>query len=309
VCSIYPSSIIFLPVFCFGLVWLSVVRDQPALTLSLSLSLSGAPTVVLAARIAVKKAFRLDNFGPRGPLLRSGSHAERQVNKKAGEQIAAVGTSSASKCIRNLYLKNITWALPGDRQKEKAATLERVQQRGVLRLTKVQCHRDPSWVLDVLHAAAPTLEAASFEFVGEEHLQALHAMPRLRRLELTFTSEHDPVLPALQHSGGLKWLRVQAIPPRTLVSLLRAHSASLDELWLHVSAPRLPEDPLKALLPSKWDDLAGLLAHCGLRVSRLVLWRDYHMPTCPEQVSPLRRLLPDTLVQCNTCDSVAWETF
>ncbi|XP_034239406.1 uncharacterized protein LOC117644241 [Thrips palmi] len=225
-------------------------------------------------------------------------------------QPAVAAPPQARDCIQELDLNNVSHAVPDRRQAEKAATLARVWVHGVRRMFWVSCNADPAWVLDVLRRAAPTLEELHIKNPREQHLLAVHAMRGLRRVALRC---HDgaldaqpPALPALPR-GGLKWLRVVGLPRATLVSLLQAHSASLDVLWLHVGTPGGGRWPVGC------DDLDALLGQCGLRVSRVVLWRGHfasHFESdCPAQVSAVRRVLPAATVQCEKCDEVKWEKF
>ncbi|KAK3920212.1 3-oxoacyl-[acyl-carrier-protein] synthase 3 [Frankliniella fusca] len=53
----------------------------------------------------------------------------------------------------------------------------------VVRLVGVRCHRDPAGSLELLQRAAPIVERLKLYYPREAHLRAVHAMPRLRRLE------------------------------------------------------------------------------------------------------------------------------
>ena len=242
--------------------------------------------------------------------------------------------------IEELDLLNLSQSDPADQREDKAETLRLVRQRGVStrpvqprhslhccggawsllrvppclpaecltlcllqvrRMTNVHCRIDPDWALDVLRSAAPTLEELEMWHASEAHVAAVHGMPRLQRLELNALRGQRPVeLPALPWPSCLKWLRVQYLPRATTVSLLRAHATSLDVLWLQVySEPR-----------GKWPygcaDLDALLGQCGLRLTRLVLWRflEPHGSSCRAQREAARRVLPGCTVQCDNCNRV-----
>ncbi|XP_034243517.1 uncharacterized protein LOC117646580 [Thrips palmi] len=237
-------------------------------------------------------------------------HRHGRIHKDAFQpQPAVAAPPPAADRIQELKLGSLSWTAAGSEQQEKAATLARVRQHGVRRMTSVGCHRDPAWALDVLRSAAPTLEELSVWYPRQEHLLAAHAMPALRRMDVYCgdgaLDAQPPSLPALPRSA-LKWLRVAGLPRPALASLLRAHSASLEELWLHVGTPGGGQ------WPRGCDDLDALLGQCGLRVSRVVLWRGYvtHSPSaCTAQVSAVRRVLPAATVQCYECEEVAWEAF
>ncbi|XP_034240733.1 uncharacterized protein LOC117644978 isoform X2 [Thrips palmi] len=168
-------------------------------------------------------------------------------------------------------------------------------------MTNVWCHADPAWALDVLRSAAPTLEELDLNNPREEHLLAAYEMPVLRRMAVLCADgaldAQPPALPALPR-GVLKWLRVLGLPRATLASLLRAHSASLETLWLYVGTPGAGPWPVGC------DDLDALLGQCGLRVSRVVLGRwfaSHSESACRAQVSAVRRVLPAATVQCDMC--------
>ena len=113
-------------------------------------------------------------------------------------------------------------------------------------------------------------------------------------------------LPALPRPSCLKWLRVVGFSRATTVSLLRAHAASLDELWLEVDSEPGGE------WPEGCDDLDALLNQCGLRLTGLVLWRRdvcRRSSSCRAQLEAVRRVLPGCTVQCDKCDDVPREDF
>ncbi|XP_034250930.1 uncharacterized protein LOC117651224 [Thrips palmi] len=205
--------------------------------------------------------------------------------------------------IQEIELFKISQAHPGKGEVEKAAILARVRQNGVRRMDNVWCHADLAWVRDILGSATPTLE--------ELYMIAprADAMPRLRRMDLWSIDgaldNEPPLVPALP-GGGLRRLRVYKLPRATLISLLQAHSASLEVLWMSIGTPG------DGQWPRVCDDLDALLRECGLRVYRIVLWRvdvDHSESACRAQVSAVRRVLPGAKVQCEKCDEVELEKF
>ncbi|XP_034240384.1 uncharacterized protein LOC117644848 [Thrips palmi] len=223
------------------------------------------------------------------------------VPRKAKPSVPAVGGR-----IQELDLHNLSQTAPSKRT-EKINVLARLRQRGVRRLIKVRCDRDPAWILVVLRSAAPTLEELYMKSPCAEHVREAHAMAGLRRLELEcdgYLDARPPVLPDLPQAS-LKWLRAVGLPRPTLVSLLRAHSASLDDLWLQVGTPGGGKWPWAC------NDLEALLVQSGLHSSRIVLVRLYvthSTADCPAQVAAVRAALGST-VQCTECHKVKWERF
>lgn len=189
----------------------------------------------------------------------------------------------------------------------RSFSAHRVSCLQVQRMTRVYCNVDPAWALDVLQSAALTLEHLKVVNPREQHLQAVHTMPGLRRLDIECVDgallTQPPALPALPQ-GSLQRLRVVGLPRTTLLSLLRAHAATLDVLWLCVGIPGGGPWPLGC------DDLDALLSQCGLCVSRVVLLRPRRDSyACATQVAAVRRVLPCATVQCNACDGVPNEDF
>ncbi|XP_034242585.1 uncharacterized protein LOC117646045 isoform X2 [Thrips palmi] len=255
------------------------------------------------ARISVKKAFCINNFGPREPLLKFGTHANLEavgVQEEDAEEPQFAARPSAQGCIEELDLNDLCRVEPGESLEEKVATLKRLQQLGVRRLNNVWCNADSSWALDVLCCAASTLEEVCIFDPSEEHLLAVQGMPRLRRMRVSSRAPRSSPLSTLvlpKAQGGLKWLSVAGLPRPTLLSLLQALSASLEVLILEAELPSVrssvpgechsgPREPV--------DDLIDLLAQCDLRLSRLVLRRPCGCRPCsahrrPEDLS-LRQL-------------------
>lgn len=170
------------------------------------------------------------------------------------------------------------------------------------------CHENVAWFFELLQWAAPTLEELKVWDPLEQHLAVVHAMPRLRRLEVRFSNQdpfpQPPLLAALPQPS-LKWLRVEYLPRTTTQSLLMAHAPALEVLWLSLGTD------LDAEWPVGCGDLDAFLVPCGLRLERLVLIRLYlHDPeTCRAQVAAARLVLPGCSVQCDQCDHVPLEDF
>ncbi|XP_034231496.1 uncharacterized protein LOC117639729 [Thrips palmi] len=199
-----------------------------------------------------------------------------------------------------------------------ALALRRVRRRGVRRITGLDCSRDPAWSLELLRSAAATVEELQVMDPLEEHLAVVHAMPRLRRLKvesLDILRALDVQLPALAQPSSLQWLNVHGLSRASTQSLLRAHAASLDELWLLVGVGTgvtgVDDDGPFQYRP-EWPgcrDLDAFLEQCGLRLSRLVLNRECPRGCrdCPAQAEAARRVLPGCTVECASCDRRDWE--
>ncbi|KAK3927507.1 Roquin-1 [Frankliniella fusca] len=207
-----------------------------------------------------------------------------------------------------MNVRHLSLSEPGARQEEKEAALQKAQ--GVLRLVGVDCYWDPTWSLELLQRAAPTVQRLVMLNARESHLRAVHAMPQLRRLFASSDGALDaepPELDALPPGhGGLRWLSVSRLPRATLQSLLRAHGGTLEELVLLVGTPGPGEWPYSC------SDLHSLLGWCGLRaLRRLVLQRtfSYTHTGCEEQRAAVRAALPpgELQVLCGTCDGVQEE--
>ncbi|XP_026285407.2 uncharacterized protein LOC113211298 isoform X3 [Frankliniella occidentalis] len=193
---------------------------------------------------------------------------------------------------REMDLYQISISGPDAQQQEKAAALR--DAPGVTRLVHVYCDKDPSWNLQLLQRAAPSVEELKLIYPREAHLLAVHAMPRLRRLNVFSADALDaqpPVLPALPPgTAACRWLKVLGLPRATTQSLMRAHSHSLVELQLTVGSPGDKE------WPKGCGDLHSLLEQCGLRaLRRLVLRRvlcTHRAAQCDQQRAQVRRVLP-----------------
>lgn len=210
-------------------------------------------------------------------------------------------------------LEDVSMSRPGAKLQQKAAALR--DAVGVTRLVELYCTGDPAWCLALLESAAPTLEQLGVWDLDEAHLRVVHAMPRLRRLDIWsivgLLDAQPPVLPALsQGHTGLQWLRVKGLPRATTLSLLRAHSHSLEDLQLVVGTTFDGEWP-----QSGCSDLHSLLQQCGLRVlRRLVMWYanpdvTHEAAPCRQQRGRMRRVLPGAKVLCNVCDRLPGDPF
>lgn len=182
-------------------------------------------------------------------------------------------------------------------------------------LADMFCDTDPAWTLEVLRVASPLLEELQMWNAHREHLEAVQAMPLLRRLEVCGAPYGDtnvlrldtPVMPPRDPPGGLEWLAASDLHRASLLALLRAHGHTLRQLRLW----RSHGTPGYMQWPDSWSDLPVLLEQSGLRaLERLVLWR-CGSPTrdeCRQQLAAVRRVLPGTTVQCRECDNLPWES-
>ncbi|XP_026271599.2 uncharacterized protein LOC113201857 [Frankliniella occidentalis] len=154
---------------------------------------------------------------------------------------------SPSLTLLSLHVKGLT-------RIAKEATMRDVSN--AKRLCGLVCNADLAWSLRLLQRAAPSLTELSVRNPAEAHLRAVHAMPRLRRLELSCVDGALDALPLVLpelppgHSG-LQWLKVEGLRRATLQSLLLAHGRTLEELLL--------------ILPWTSMRLDSLLRPCGLR--------------------------------------------
>ncbi|KAK3913328.1 Roquin-1 [Frankliniella fusca] len=117
---------------------------------------------------------------------------------------------------------------------------------GVGRLLGVRCSGRSLPLLKflLLHTAAPSVEELSIDGVRREDLVTVHAMPRLRRLEVSGGPSlrkegggKGPSLPPLSAGRcGLTWLHVHSggLPVNTMISLLQAHAHTLETLQLRM---------------------------------------------------------------------------
>lgn len=153
------------------------------------------------------------------------------------------------------------------------------------------------------------LEELRIVVVNMTQLLDVQRMPRLWRLTLHDMSfEEDVALPPtpLAHSG-LRWLSVALNSEATLLSLVRAHGSTLEELEVGTASYKHGHDEY-----GWFPGLADGLARCGLRaLRRLSLQR--HVPryyemahnteSCRVQLDALTaRLAPAVVVKCVQCD-------
>lgn len=169
---------------------------------------------------------------------------------------------------------------------------------------------DPAWSLQVLQAAAASVEELRVAHVDSEHLLAVQAMPGLRRLQLrgglTSMDRVHSELAALAAPSRLEWLSVSDLPRGVVRSLLRAHAASLKTLLLWVGPPGM------AAWPDSGNDLDAMLAGCGLtQLDYVELCREEDRcgSGCGAQKKAVRRAIPAVDVQCDFCDSADDEYF
>ncbi|XP_034246553.1 uncharacterized protein LOC117648254 [Thrips palmi] len=151
--------------------------------------------------------------------------------------------------------------------------------------------------------------------VSEGHLQSVQRMPRLRKLALDWYTPGalDVVFPPLPAGHcGLQWLYVSLRPASTVLSLAKAHAATLQELWILCASEG--EDPWH------FKDLAEGLRQCGLvALRRVVLVRgpapNKNLPHAAESCQRQKQAVWDKLlardpvkpvriveVQCEECD-------
>ncbi|XP_026294191.1 uncharacterized protein LOC113218176 [Frankliniella occidentalis] len=203
-----------------------------------------------------------------------------------------------------------------NRSKARLAILRRVIL-GVTRLHGVHCRPDRDWGLKLLQRVAPSVEELGLCDPSKRHLRALYAMPRLRRLDVWYDDDEDtekdfspPVVAFPSGNASLQWLGVCRLHGHTLLSLLQAHSRTLEVLQVTLGTGVQTGWPWHSC-----DDLYRLLQQCDLpALQLLVLDRDcygeYHEPgQCNEQLAQVRRVLPRADVQCTYCDPVSAEHF
>ncbi|XP_034245929.1 uncharacterized protein LOC117647993 [Thrips palmi] len=130
------------------------------------------------------------------------------------------------------------------------------------------------------------------------HLQCLPNMPKLRRLVLGSHNRDTFDFTGVAWQCGLQYLKVATRSLPTIVSLVRAHAATLEELEVH-GASR-PGPCFHKGLPSK-------LHACGLlALRRFTLRRNEHQhesTSCSLQLSFCRGLFGPTVeVRCTECN-------
>ncbi|XP_034231788.1 uncharacterized protein LOC117639901 isoform X2 [Thrips palmi] len=113
------------------------------------------------------------------------------------------------------------------------------------------------------------LEGLDLKNVHAEHLQHIQRMPRLRKLALDWCEDPlDVAFPPLPPGHcGLRWLWVALRPLSTVLSLAKAHAATLQDLRITCAS--------EGDTPWHFKDLAAGLRLCGLTALRsVVLLRD-----------------------------------
>ncbi|XP_034236231.1 uncharacterized protein LOC117642297 [Thrips palmi] len=118
----------------------------------------------------------------------------------------------------------------------------------------------------------PQLQELRVTNVPAQHLQSVQQMPNLRKLVLHCNTPLDVTFTPLPPGHrGLQWLGVGLRPFSTVLSLAKAHAATLQELRILCVSER----------DSEWHfaDLAEGLRQCGLvALRRLVLVREPGLP-------------------------------
>ncbi|XP_034251397.1 uncharacterized protein LOC117651477 [Thrips palmi] len=125
------------------------------------------------------------------------------------------------------------------------------------------------------------LEDLEVRNVPEQHLQSVQRMPNLRKLTLDWSGGGalDVAFPPLPpHHRGLQWLQVCLRPASTVLSLAKAHAATLQDLRILCAS--------EGDTPWHFQDLAEGLGRCGLvALRRVVLLRGY-APGFPDNKLP-----------------------
>ncbi|XP_034246346.1 uncharacterized protein LOC117648169 isoform X2 [Thrips palmi] len=163
------------------------------------------------------------------------------------------------------------------------------------------------------------VEELTLENVLPCHFQSIHRMPFLRKLSLDWSDDPinvaSPPLPP--HHRGLQWLWVSLRPPSTVLSLAKAHAATLLELRVLCAS--------EGGTPWHFRHLADGLRQCNLAaLRRVVLLRgpapdfpDDTLPHSEESCPQQKRAIKDALrahgagqgrrrvvVMCGECDVV-----
>lgn len=235
--------------------------------------------------------------------------ARNNADVKEPDSPREEGPTAAVPTIRELDVFEVSRTKRGSCCEAKASLSDAVQHQGVRRLKGLHCGRDAAWSLGLLERAAPHLEELEAWQLLARHVPLLHAMPCLRRLDVTGSdglccTKKPPVLPALPSSHtGLEWLCVQDLPRETTLSLLRAHGATLRTLSLFVGTGRG-----HSAWPETCKNLADFLRCCQLKVlDRLILVRppDYSHTerTCTQQVEDAEGVLGNNVqISCSICN-------
>ncbi|KAK3928319.1 Roquin-1 [Frankliniella fusca] len=206
---------------------------------------------------------------------------------------------------------------------------------GVGRLLGVRCSGGNHCPLRdlLLKTAAPSVEELSIDGVSNTDLVTVHAMPRLRRLEVsgdTSLREHTGgtghSLPSLSAGRcGLTWLHVHSggLPLYPMISLLQAHAHTLETLQLRMgtetdkewnhnhrawpwSSYELVNMLQRVLGHRKMTALRRVLVLRKTPVSSPVAFVLRHDKTaCAAHLAAVRWHLLGVQVQCDICDGIA----
>ncbi|KAK3931721.1 Proteoglycan 4 [Frankliniella fusca] len=206
---------------------------------------------------------------------------------------------------------------------------------GVGRLLGVRCFGCSSLHLKglLLETAAPSVEELSIDGVLRDDLVTVHAMPRLRRLEVSgdtslrqYGGGMGPSLPSLSAGQcGLTWLHVHSggLPENAMTSLLQAHAHTLETLqlrmgtetcqkWLNCGGWPWSSYELVNMLQTmryysqrKMTALRRVLVLRKTPVSSPVAFVLRHDKTaCAAHLAAVRWYLLGVQVQCDICDGV-----
>ncbi|XP_034239426.1 F-box/LRR-repeat protein 7-like [Thrips palmi] len=181
---------------------------------------------------------------------------------------------------------------------------------------------DYGWAIRFLKYHGPHLEELSMCYFNEELLNTATTLPSLRRLhiEMDLSSTCDEALSEVAlkvpvgFTGGLKCFTIEdnrTLPYDFLVSLLSAHSRTLQEVYMCVGTQVDPE--------FKWPiscDIVDMLLKCQFKaLKHLILVRPsdlYHSlypESCHMQMAAVSLLLPDVVVTCTICNGEEGKLF
>lgn len=139
---------------------------------------------------------------------------------------------------------------------------------------------------------------------SREEFAELQKMPQLRRLYVVAADKcANFELPALEHGGGLKWLKAEKLPLDVTKSLLLTHKHSLRELWLGVGTAGLKAFPCAC----GTQELRGILEGRLPVAESVVLWRrgtNHSCMYCADQKSAASSSRPSLALRvlCSECD-------
>ncbi|KAK3922282.1 Roquin-1 [Frankliniella fusca] len=179
----------------------------------------------------------------------------------------------------------------------------------------------------LLKTAAPSVEELSIDSVHHTHLPTVHAMPRLRRLEVSsgYIPSGGPSLPSLSAGQcSLTWLYVHSrgLPLTTMSSLLQAHAHTLETLQLCMGT-ETNEENIADSRTWPWNSyelvkilrmMRGQRKMTALRrvlvlrktpvLSRVAFVLRHDKTACAAHLAVVRWHLPGVQVQCDICDDV-----